>query len=144
MAEFVDWADWPLLEVRTGDLSAHEARTVVAQALRQALDRGEPFAAVVEIPQVPVRRPRMRGTVEHVRLVKELRPGLAERCRGLVVVMPAHALHDNTKTIRAGAKIWGCPTFAVDDLARARAWARDQLSASASVPPRAASRRIHG
>lgn len=125
----VDWTGWPLLQVRAGDAGPEQARTVVAQALGEAVRRGEPFAAVVEMPQGAVaRRSRIRGAVEHVRMLKALRPGLTAHCRGLAFVMSADAQRDNARAIGAGAKVWGCPTTVTDDPAGARAWARAQLS----------------
>lgn len=100
---------------------------VVAQALREALARGEPFAAVVSMP-VMARPRRLAGAAERIRMLKELRPGLAARCRGLAFVMPMAAQQDNAKAIRSADKIWACPTTTTDDLEQARAWARDRLA----------------
>jgi hypothetical protein len=122
-----DWADWPLVQIRTGDTPEDEIPALVWEALRAALDRDEEFAAVVEMPQVASRKGRVRDAVTRVRMVKQLRPGLADRCRGLAFVMPAEALRDNEKAIRSASKIWGCPTTAVDDFAHGREWARGRL-----------------
>jgi hypothetical protein len=122
-----DWDDWPLLQIRTGEIPDEEIPTVVWQELRAALDRGEEFAAVVEMPRVASRKGRVRDAVARVRMVKQLRPGLVDHCRGLAFVMPAEALRDNEKAIRSGSKIWGCPTTAVDDFAQGREWARGRL-----------------
>jgi hypothetical protein len=122
-----DWDDWPLVQIRIGDTPEDEIPDVVWQALRAALDRNETFAAVVEMPTVASRRGRIRDAARRVRMVKQLRPGLAERCRGLAFVMPAEALRENEKTIRSASKIWGCPTTAVDDFTQGREWARGRL-----------------
>jgi hypothetical protein len=122
----VDWSGWPLLEVRAADLQPGEVPGVVGAALSEAIERGETFAAVVETPD-PRPRGRVRGAVEQVRMVRRLRPGLARHCRGLAMVLSPDAIRDNTKVIKAGPRIWGCPVNAVSDLASARAWARDQL-----------------
>lgn len=130
MGEIVDWTAWPLLRVRAAGLTAEEVPAVVGEALRAALDRGGPFAAVVEMPPVSRAR-RPGGALEQVRLVRPLRGGLAERCRGLAFVMPAASLKANTKVVRSGPKIWGCPTYADDDPARAIAWAGERLAGDA-------------
>ncbi len=64
-----------------------------------------------------------------MRLVKTLRPGLRNRCAGLAFVVSAEVQQANAKAIRAGAKLWGCPTTATHDPAAALAWARQQLAA---------------
>lgn len=122
-----DWDDWPLVQIRTGEVPEDEVPDVVSQALREALDRGEAFAAVVEMGGAGSRRGRVRDAARRVRMVKQLRPGLADRCRGLAFVMPAEALRDNEKAIRSASKIWGCPTTAVGDFAEGREWARGRL-----------------
>jgi hypothetical protein len=125
----VDWSAWPLLEVRAADLPPAELHTVVGAALGEAISRGEAFVAVVQTPDMP-RRGRVRGAVEQVRTVRRLRPGMAEHCRGLAMVLPPSAIKDNEKVIRSGPKIWGCPVNAVSDLASARTWALGQLENS--------------
>lgn len=116
---------WPLLELDA--TSPPDGPAVVMQALREALARSEPFAAVIRMPPSTQRERRIAGAVERVRMLKALRGGLADRCRGLAFVMPLEAQRDNAKLLRSGSKMWGCPTTATDDLAAARAWAREQL-----------------
>lgn len=125
----IDWTDWPLLRVCTAGVPDAEVSRVVGDALAEALERGEAFAAVVETPQAAIgrERPRGRGALERVRLVRRLRPGLAERCRGLAFVLPAASIRANARALTSGAKIWGCPTTATDDPEHARAWARERL-----------------
>jgi hypothetical protein len=100
----------------------------VGGALRVALDRAEPFAAVVEMPSGAARGGRVRAAVEQVRLVRQLRPGLAQRCRGLAFVVTAQALDEHAKVIKSGPKIWGCSVTVATDMHQARVWARDQLT----------------
>jgi len=61
-------------------------------------------------------------------MLKQLRPRLKRNCRGLAFVLSAEAQAANAKSISAGAKLWGCPTFATDDVDAATAWAEDRLS----------------
>lgn len=121
----IDWSDWPLLYVRAADLPADQARQVTGQALEEALARGGPFAAVVEMPPAPPGR--VRGALEQVRMVRRLRPGLAEHCRGLAFVMSADARIEHAKLIRTGPKVWRCPVHAATDPRRAGSWARERL-----------------
>jgi hypothetical protein len=97
----------------------------VEDVLTAALERREPFAAVLRMPEGRPRR--LAGAGDRVRLMKALRPGLRARCAGLAFVVSAEAQQANARAIRAGAKLWGCPTTAADDPAAALAWARQQL-----------------
>ena len=103
------------------------APTVVFDALMAAVERREVFAAVVRMPEVPPRGRRIAGAVERVRMLKRVRPGLVEHCRGLEFVMSEEAQRNNAKTLRSGSKMWGCPTFATDDPQQARSWALSRL-----------------
>ena len=123
----VDWTDWPLLQVSAVEIAAAEVPNVVGAALTEALERGETFAAVVETRRMATGRDRAHGALERVRMVRRLRPGLAAHCRGLAFVVSIESIRANAKAVAAGSRIWGCPTTTVDDLARARAWARDRL-----------------
>ncbi|MQA06995.1 MAG: hypothetical protein GEU98_00350 [Pseudonocardiaceae bacterium] len=134
MVDNVDWARWPLIEVAPGDVPTAQVAPAVARALQAAVDRGEYFAAVVHMPDMPANRPRVSGAPERIRMLRKLRPGLSRRCRGLAFVMSAAAQRDNVKVVKSGNKIWGCPTMATDDVQRARASARTQLSADTSEP----------
>jgi hypothetical protein len=122
----IDWTQWPLLQVRADDLSADEARDQTAQALSAALERDEPFAAVVDMP--PPQPVKVRGAVGQMRMVRRLRPGLAARCRGLAFVLSADAQREHAKLIKSGAKVWGCPVHADADSDAARGWARQRLA----------------
>ena len=92
-----------------------------------AVQRGEAFAAVVRMPEAPPRGRRIAGVAERVRMLKRLRPGLVEHCRGLAFVMSEEGQRNNAKALRSGAKMWGCPTFATDDPEHARSWAQSRL-----------------
>lgn len=128
MDEEPDRPAWPVLELDASDAPAQDAVTVIADGLRAALEAATPFAAVLRVPPPAGRQRRTAGAVERVRILRQLRPGLAERCRGLAFVMPAEALHADTRLARSGPKLWGCPTTATDDIEQARAWAREQLT----------------
>ncbi|BCL30714.1 hypothetical protein ACFFS2_21480 [Streptomyces aurantiacus] len=118
---------WPLVVLDVSALDPAAGARRVGDVLTAALERREPFAAVLTMPES---RPRkLAGAGERVRLVKTLRPGLRNRCAGLAFVVSAEAQQANAKAIRAGAKLWGCPTTATHDPAAALAWARQQLAA---------------
>lgn len=123
----VEWSNWPLLEIHAGELPHDEARALVVRTLDEALDRGEPFAALVRMPPAPEERDT-RGAVDQVRSVRELRPRLAERCRGLVFLLSAEEQQRHAKVLRSGTKVWGCPTAAADGPELGRAWLRGQLA----------------
>ncbi|MEU6140683.1 hypothetical protein ABZ848_10030 [Streptomyces sp. NPDC047081] len=122
---------WPLVVVDVSELTGDEAPAAVAGALGAAVEaaraRGEGFAAVVRMPSAVRRGPRLAAATERVRMLRRLRPGLAESCLGLAFVVSAEMQQANAKAIRAGAKLWGCPTHTVDTVAAAHAWVREQL-----------------
>jgi hypothetical protein len=122
-------AQWPLVTLDVSALDPATGARRVGEVLSAALERRESFAAVVRMPEGRPRR--MAGAGERVRLIKTLRPGLRKRCAGLAFVAPAETQQANAKAIRAGAKLWGCPTTATDDPAAALAWARQQLATAA-------------
>jgi hypothetical protein len=114
----------------SGAGSDAEAARIVAQGLRDAVARLEPFAAVIRMPPGAQRKRRVAGAAERVRLLRRLRPGLRDHCRGLAFVLPIEDQQANAKAIAAGAKLWGCPTTATADVETARTWASAQLAAS--------------
>jgi hypothetical protein len=122
----VDWTGWPVVEVFAdgGDQPA-----AVSDVLAEAIERADPFAAVVVMANVPPRR-RVGGAVDRVRMLRKLRPGLVAHCRALAFVMPAAAQEDHAKKIKSADRIWGCPTLTTDDVERARAFARESLRSS--------------
>lgn len=124
----IDWDGWPLLVIRAAELPADEARGLVADTLAKALERDEPFTAVVELPPHPSRH-RVRAAMDQVRTIKRLRPGLVQHCRGLAMVVDESVLRDQAKLIKNGQRFWGCPIAAVTDPAEAHAWARERLAA---------------
>jgi len=124
--------DRPLVVVDASGASPDTAPTVVFDALMAALERGAAFAVVVRMPDVPARGRRVAGAVERVRMLKRLRPGLSEHCRGLAFVMSEDAQRGNAKALRSGAVMWGCPTFATDDPGQARSWAQARLADDAA------------
>lgn len=120
---------WPLVVLDVSAVDAASGARRVGDVLTAALERRENFAAVIRMPEGRPRR--LAGAGERVRLIKTLRPGLRDRCAGLAFVVSAEAQRANAKAIRAGAKLWGCPTTATDDPAAALTWAREQLAAAA-------------
>jgi hypothetical protein len=130
MSRITDTAlrQWPLVTLDVSALDPAAGARSLGEALTVALERRESFAAVVRMPEG---RPRgLADAGERVRLIKTLRPGLRERCAGLAFVVSAEAQQVNAKAIKAGAKLWGCPTTATDEPAAALAWARQQLAAA--------------
>jgi hypothetical protein len=120
-----------IVDVDVSDATPEAAPTAVFEALMAAVRRGELFAAVVRMPEVaaegPPRGRRIAGVAERVRMLKRLRPGLVEHCRGLAFVLSEEGQRNNAKQLRSGAKMWGCPTFATDDPGQARSWALARL-----------------
>ncbi|MDA2809832.1 hypothetical protein O4J56_04200 [Nocardiopsis sp. RSe5-2] len=130
MSRITDTAlrQWPLVVLDVSELDPAAGAHRLGDVLTAALERREPFAAVVRMPEGRPRR--LAGVGERVRLLKTLRPGLRAQCAGLAFVVSAETQQANAKAIGAGAKLWGCPTTATDDQAAALAWARQQLAAA--------------
>ncbi|MEU8867943.1 hypothetical protein [Streptomyces umbrinus] len=124
----VEWSGWPLLEIGAAELPHAEARSLVVRTLSAALDRGEPFAALVRMPPDAPRGGGAPDAVVQVRSLRELRPGLAERCRGLAFVLSAEEQARHSKVIQSGTAVWGCPTTAVDGPTAARVWLHECLA----------------
>ncbi|MER5209083.1 hypothetical protein ABT063_00385 [Streptomyces sp. NPDC002838] len=124
----VEWSGWPLLEISAAELPHGEARSLVVRTLSAALHRGEPFAALVQMPPDAPRGGGAPDAAQQVRAVRELRPGLAEHCRGLAFVLSAEEQARHSKVIQSGTTVWGCPTTAVDGPKAARVWLHDCLA----------------
>jgi hypothetical protein len=116
-----------IVDVDVADATPETAPTAVFEALMAAVQRGEVFAAVVRMPEAPPRGRRIAGAAQRVRMLKRVRPGLVAHCRGLAFVMSEEAQRNNAKSLRSGAKMWGCSTFATDDPEEARSWAQARL-----------------
>jgi hypothetical protein len=123
----VELVGWPIVELDASEATPEAAPSVVFDTLMAAVERQEMFAAVVRMPEVPPRGRRVAGAVERVRMLKRLRPGLVEHCRGLAFVMSEEGQRNNAKALRSGPTMWGCPTFATDDPRQARSWAQARL-----------------
>lgn len=123
---------WPLVRLDIAGLAPTEGGRVMTDVLTEAASHREWFAAVIQMPSTTERPKGIGGVGEKVRMLKQLRPRLKETCRGLAFVLSAEAQAANAKSIGAGAKLWGCPTFATDDVAAATAWARAQLAGAAA------------
>lgn len=120
--------DQNLIVVDAASRGIDDATRFIGDELMRATTRQERFAAVVVMPPNPGSRGRRLANVgDRVRMLKRLRPGLREWCSGLAFVASADMQRDNAKAIRAGAKMWGCPTFSTADRDEARAWAEAQL-----------------
>jgi hypothetical protein len=118
---------WPLVEVDASALPVLEAQQSITGSLQAAIERGEPFVAVVHMPAAAPRERRIAGVADRIRMLKRLRPGLSARCLGLAFVVSAEAQRQNAKAIRSADTLWGCPTHAVAEPTAARAWALAQL-----------------
>jgi hypothetical protein len=117
----------PIVELDATAAPPDEAPDLVVRALQAAVARGTAFSAVLLMPAGPSSRPRTTTATEHVRALTRLRPGLGTHCRGLAFVVPLAVQEERAKAIAAGDRLWGCPSFATDDLDRARAWAAARL-----------------
>jgi hypothetical protein len=127
----VDWSSWPVLHIGAADLPHGDARALIARTLDEALRRGEPFGALMEMPPGVPRNENPDDGLQQVRAVRRLRPGLTERCRGLAFVLPSGQREHHAKVIRSGDKVWGCPTFSADTAAAAQDWLRGRLARGA-------------
>ncbi|MGB4776813.1 hypothetical protein [Microbacterium sp.] len=122
----------PLVEIDAADTPPETAAREVSAALLTAIERGEPFAAVVRMPEAPPRGVRLGDVTERVRTLKRLRPGLHAHCIGLAFIVTADTMQRQAKTIRSGDKLWGCPTFSTVDPDAALAWARARTTEQTS------------
>ncbi|MFI6394944.1 hypothetical protein ACIBHY_06370 [Nonomuraea sp. NPDC050547] len=113
-----NWDQWPLLEVRTEDPASLTA------TLRSATQRQTPFTAVVNMTMAGP-APRGQEALTRVRMLMRIRPGLRQWCRGLAFVLDGESPE---KALRSADRLWGCPTFATRDPAKARNWARHMLT----------------
>jgi hypothetical protein len=131
MALDVDWSAWPLVLARMPETAGdgEDVPGAVLDLLRAALERGSGFAVLVDVGAFPDRR-RIRAAVTHLRAAKALRPRLAERCRGLAMVVEGSASELERRS-RSGRRFWGCPTLATNDVEQARSWIAGQVGAEA-------------
>lgn len=120
--------DPPLVEI-DAVRAAEDATRIVSGSLREAIDRGRPFLALVRMPDAPPRGGRLGDVTERVRTLKLLRPGLRVWCRGLAFLVGEQTLARQAKAIRSGDKLWGCPTLTTADETTARAWLRARAEA---------------
>ncbi|MHA6616721.1 hypothetical protein [Pseudonocardia sp. DLS-67] len=120
---------WPLVRLDVSGFSAagmDGARTV-GDTLGAAVSRQETFAAVVQMPS-PTQGAGEMGVGERIRMLKQLRPGLKKYCLGLAMVVSAETQAATAKKIKAGNKMWGCPTFTTDNVAAATRWAEARIT----------------
>ncbi|MEU6477510.1 hypothetical protein ABZ858_11570 [Streptomyces sp. NPDC047017] len=126
---------WPVVTLAVGGgESPAVVRDAVLDALRSALARERPFAAVLDMTAATEAEETGSGpggrdsggrdprTAEHARAVKELRAALAVRCRGLAFV-GGRALAPE-----AAARFWGCPVARWERHEDAMSWARESLA----------------
>jgi hypothetical protein len=120
-----EMAEWPLVRVQVADVPEADETWAPWTALSDALDRGGPFAFVIEFPpQVP----KPSHPPDRMKWLKASRPLFTERCRGIAYVMGspegvAHADHwlDGCRNAYAcPVEVFGDPEAAVD-------WARERL-----------------
>lgn len=120
------------VDASTADMT--EGTRLIGDGLLSATDRETPFAAVVVMPtRAGDSGPggaggrRLAGIGDRVRMLKRLRPGLRQWCRGLAFVATPEVQQAGAKAIKAGSRMWGCPTSTFDDVSTARTWAEQQL-----------------
>ncbi|MFD7059846.1 hypothetical protein [Streptomyces sp. NPDC059906] len=119
--------DWPVVTLVAEGETPGEIRDAVLALLHSALQRRQPFAAVLDLTataDVTETGPDPR-TAAHAKAVKEIRPDLASRCRGLAFVARGRA-----PAPEAGRRFWGCPVIQATDVGQAGSWARDSLAAA--------------
>lgn len=120
------------VDASTADMT--EGTRLIGEGLLAATNRETPFAAVVVMPtsageaeRTGAGGRRLEGVGDRVRVLKRLRPGLHQWCRGLAFVATPEAQQVGAKAIKAGSRMWGCPTRTFDDVVTARTWAEQQL-----------------
>ena len=125
-------AESPIVVLDVSAAAPDEAPGLVVAALRAAVARGTAFSAVLLMPPAAGTSGRTEPGVanERVRSLTRLRPELRVHCRGLAFVVPLAVQEERAKAIAAGDRLWGCPTFATDDLDQARAWATARLGSA--------------
>lgn len=128
------WDGWPLVTLTTAGESPDEARAAVVAMLHTALDRGEEFAALLDLRAIDTVQPGARPTLaaEHARAVKQMRPALADWCLGLAFVMAAPA-HRASPRRGPGERFWGCEVTTACRRATALAWVERRLATGVAV-----------
>ncbi|MFI1021471.1 hypothetical protein [Streptomyces olivaceus] len=119
--------DWPVVTLVAEGETPSEIRDAVLDLLHSALQRRQPFAAVLDLAATADVKetghdPR---TAEHAKAVKGIRPDLASRCCGLAFVGRGRA-----PAPEAGRRFWGCPVVQTTDVGEAVSWARESLAAA--------------
>jgi hypothetical protein len=125
-----DMGEWPLVRVRVAGAAEVEAESWAPfGAFAEALDRGDPFAVLIEFP---VRIPRPTHPPERMKWLKDSRPALAARCRGVAYVMasPEGVAHAE-RFVDAARNAFACPVEVFGDRVAAAAWARGELGSTA-------------
>lgn len=124
--------DWPVVTLVAEGETPGAVRDAVLDLLLSALQRGQPFAAVLELTATADAKETGRDprSAEHAKAVKEIRPALASRCRGLAFVGRGRATAPE-----AGPRFWGCPVVQSTDIGEAVSWARESLAAAARESP---------
>lgn len=120
--------DQRFVQIDAASLTTDEATKLVSGSLREATDRGHPFVALVWMPPSARGRVGLGDVTERVRMLKRIRPGLRDWCRGLAFLVTQDTLTSRAKAIRSGDRLWGCPTFTTADEAAARAWISERLA----------------
>ncbi|WP_018549549.1 hypothetical protein [Streptomyces sp. LaPpAH-108] len=119
--------DWPVVTLVAEGEPPGAVRDAVLGLLHSALERGQPFAAVLDLTATEAAKEADHAprTAEHAKAVKEIRPALANRCRGLAFVGGERA-----PAPEAGLRFWGCPVVQSTDFEEAASWARESLAAA--------------
>jgi hypothetical protein len=124
--------DWPVVTLVAEGETSGTVREAVLRLLRSALERGQPFSAVLDLTATAGTDEAGRGprAAEHAKAVKEIRPALASRCRGLAFVGGGRAPSPDAAT-----RFWGCPVVQWMDFGESVSWARDSLAAADRESP---------
>ncbi|WP_103886540.1 hypothetical protein [Actinacidiphila yanglinensis] len=132
LADPADLSAWPPAVLDVGDVTASEARDAILRLLREGPARQEPFAALVDMSRTAAPTGEKDAkTADQARAIKELRPRLVARCRGLAFVIPAAppAPAAPADAAEAGNRFWCCPVATVADRVQALARLRERLPA---------------
>lgn len=120
-----------LVKIDAAALPAGDATVMVAEKLGEAIAEGGSFQAMVWMPE-STERPKGLQAVRAVRMLKKIRPGLAEHCAGLAFVATAATKAARPRSAEAEARMWGCPVMTVTTEEEAQTWLAAQTDTGAA------------
>jgi hypothetical protein len=100
----------------------------VLDALAEGLERDEPFALLVVMPQ-NAPSGHQRRDPERMAWLKRARPSIAARCRGMAYVLPGDEIRAVAPPADVASRLFGCAVASCDDEPTARAWIEDRIAA---------------